>query len=107
MSLGSAAHLRHLTSTTSLAERVSALKLKNIICAPSGAGALERLSVTDDLPVPRDDGYKLPPECGGCLSGARLIRLYMCDGQLMLALRAVAAALSTAPCPHHLGDNNS
>jgi len=58
MSLGCAAHSGHLTATTSLAERVFALKLKNIICAPrEEAGALERLSVTDDLPViPRDDG---------------------------------------------------
>ena len=52
MILGWVPHLPHLTSITFLAERVFALQLKSIImCAPSEAGALERLSVTDYLPV--------------------------------------------------------
>jgi hypothetical protein len=61
MILGWVPHFRHLTSIIVLAERGFALQLKSIIiCAPSEAGALERLSVTDDLPViPRGDGCTL------------------------------------------------
>src|SRR5437764_1086912 len=62
MILGWVPHFRHLTSIIVLAERGFALQLKSIIIgAPSEAGALERLSVTDDLPViPRGDGWTLP-----------------------------------------------